>query len=150
MTMRILVDADGCPVVDAAIAAAKKYGAPCILFCDNAHVFERDGAQTVTVDKGADSADFALTNRIQPGDIVITQDYGLAAMALARKATVMNQNGMLYNESNIEMLLQSRYAAGKIRRAGGRIKGPRKRSREEDLSFGNALDKELTKEDKLE
>lgn len=148
--MRILVDADGCPVVDVAIAAAKKYGVSCILFCDNAHVFERDGAQTVTVDKGADSADFALANHIRPGDIVITQDYGLAAMALARKATVMNQNGMLYNESNIDMLLQSRYAAGKIRRAGGRIRGPKKRSRDEDLSFVRVLDKELIEKGKLE
>ena len=78
--MKILVDADACPVVDIVVALAIRQNIPCILICDTAHRIQRDGAQTVTIDKGADSADFALVNRTDPGDIVITQDYGLASM----------------------------------------------------------------------
>ena len=84
--MRILIDADGCPVVDIAVQTAKENCIECIILCDTSHVFEKEGAATVTVSKGADSVDFALVNMIQPGDIVVTQDYGLAAMCLARKA----------------------------------------------------------------
>lgn len=137
--MHILIDADGCPVVDAAIQAAKKHNIHCILFCDTAHVFERDGAETVTVSQGADSVDFALVNRAVSGDIVITQDYGLAAMCLARKAIVISQNGMVYSDANIDSLLMSRYAAKKIRNAGGRLKGPAKRTPEQDKQFLEAL-----------
>jgi len=137
--MRILIDADGCPVVDAAIQAAKTHNIPCILFCDTAHVFERDGAETVTVSQGADSVDFALVNSAVAGDIVITQDYGLAAMCLARKAIVISQNGMIYSDTNIDSLLMSRYTAKKIRNAGGRLKGPAKRTPEQDKQFLAAL-----------
>ena len=137
--MRILIDADGCPVVDAAIQSAKTHNIPCILFCDTAHVFERDGAETVTVSQGADSVDFALVNSAVAGDIVITQDYGLAAMCLARKAIVISQNGMIYSDTNIDSLLMSRYTAKKIRNAGGRLKGPAKRTPEQDKQFLEAL-----------
>ena len=94
--MRILVDADGCPVVDSTIALAKAHKIECLLLCDTSHVFERSGAKTLTFSKGADSVDFALVNLIQTGDIVVTQDYGLAAMCLARNAVVLNQDGMEY------------------------------------------------------
>lgn len=84
--MRILIDADGCPVVDLTVQAARQNKLECLILCDTNHVFEKEGATTITVSKGADSVDFALVNRVQAGDIVITQDYGLAAMCLARKA----------------------------------------------------------------
>ena len=74
----ILIDADGCPVVDLTIQTAAKYKVPVLILCDTAHQIQRDGAQTLTFDKGADSVDFALVNRVHPGDLVITQDYGLA------------------------------------------------------------------------
>ena len=80
----ILIDADGCPVVDLTIQTAAKYKVPVLILCDTAHQIQRDGAQTLTFDKGADSVDFALVNRVHPGDLVITQDYGLASMCLAR------------------------------------------------------------------
>jgi uncharacterized protein YaiI (UPF0178 family) len=137
--MRILIDADGCPVVDIAIACAKPKSIPVLLVCDTAHFFERDGAQTLTVDKGADSADFRLVNLIAKGDIVVTQDYGLAAMALARNASVLNQDGMPYTSANIDSLLLARHTARKIRMGGGRLKGPAKRTREQDEAFRAAL-----------
>lgn len=137
--MRILIDADACPVVNETIAIAKEYGVFCILFCDTAHEMHRDGAETITVSKGADSADFALANYIKNGDLVITQDYGLAAMSLARGARVLHQDGMEYTNDNIDALLLSRHTAQKIRRAGGRLHGGKKRSAEQNKSFCTAL-----------
>ena len=83
--MNILIDADGCPVVDLTLQIAKQFGVPVIILCDTAHQIEREGAQTLVFDKGADSVDFALVNRVKPGDIVVTQDYGLASMCLAKR-----------------------------------------------------------------
>ena len=142
--MRILVDADGCPVVDMAIDCAKVHDVPVSLVCDTAHFFEREGAETITVSKGADSADFKLVNLIAPGDVVVTQDYGLAAMSLARRARVLNQDGMIYDDANIEALLLSRHTARKIRNAGGRLKGSKKRNAAQDVAFQNALHKLLS------
>lgn len=141
--MRILIDADGCPVVNTAIAIAKRYNASVVLICDTAHYFEREGAETITVSKGADSADFKLVNMITPGNIVVTQDYGLAAMCLARRARVLNQDGMEYTINNIDALLLARHTARKIRMGGGRLKGPPKRTSAQDEAFSLALDKIL-------
>ena len=82
--MNILIDADGCPVVDLALQIAKQFGIPVIILCDTSHQIERKGAQTLVFDKGADSVDFALVNRVKPGDVVVTQDYGLASMCQVR------------------------------------------------------------------
>ena len=87
-------------------------------FCDTAHRIEREGAETLVFDKGADSVDFALANRVQPGDIVITQDYGLASMCLARRARVLSQNGLEYTAQNIDGLLARRHENKKLLRAG--------------------------------
>lgn len=137
--MRILIDGDGCPVVNGAINAARDNQMECIILCDTSHHFEREGAVTVTVSKGSDSVDYALVNMVKQGDIVVTQDYGLAAMCLARRAVPINQNGMIYNENNIDSLLLSRHTAKKIRSAGGRLRGPAKRTLEQDKSFEQAL-----------
>lgn len=139
--MRILIDADACPVVDAAIAIAQEFHLECILLCDTAHYLNREGARTIVLSQGADSVDFALVNMVQLGDIVITQDYGLAAMCLARNSKVLNQNGMIYHEGNIESLLASRHMGQKIRRSGGRTKGPAKRTKEQDEMFVKQLRK---------
>ena len=74
--MTILIDADGCPVVDMTIKIAAERKIECVILCDTSHVFEKAGAKTITVSKGSDSVDFALANMVQAGDIVITQDYG--------------------------------------------------------------------------
>ena len=76
--MNILIDADGCPVVDLTLQIAKRFGISVIILCDTSHQIEREGAQTLVFDKGSDSVDFALVNRVKPGDVVVTQDYGLA------------------------------------------------------------------------
>lgn len=137
--MKILVDADGCPVVDIAVSVAKENKIECILICDTSHFFQREGVLTITVSKGADSVDFALVNMVEPGDIVITQDYGLAAMCLAKKALPLSQNGMIYHAGNIDGLLMARHTAKKIRNAGGRLKGHSKRTHDQDLAFEKAL-----------
>ena len=64
--------------------------------CDTSHIFEKSGAKTITVSKGSDSVDFALVNMVKPGDVVVTQDYGLAAMCLSRRAIPISQNGMIF------------------------------------------------------
>ena len=91
------------------------------------------------MDKGADSADYRLVNLVHADDLVITQDYGLAAMCLSRKAVVLNQDGKQYTEDNISGLLEFRAASAKYRRAGGRTKGPAKRTSQQDQDFETAL-----------
>ena len=139
--MKILIDADGCPGVDLTVRLAAKHGAECVILCDTAHEFNREGAQTVIVEKGADSVDFKLVNLVREGDIVVTQDYGLAAMCLARKAVPLSQNGMVYTDKNIDQLLFTRYVSKKIRNSGGRLKGPSKRKPEQDKAFEEALER---------
>lgn len=141
--MRILIDADGCPVVDRTVSISREYQLECLILCDTSHHFEKEGATTLTFSKGADSVDFSLVNLILPGDVVITQDYGLAAMCLARKARVLNQDGMEYTDNNIDSLLLARHTAKKIRNGGGRLKGMPRRKPEQDESFELALRKIL-------
>lgn len=138
--MKVYIDADGCPVVDIAIHICKKYGIPCLLLCDTSHEFLREGADTLVFDKGADSVDYALVNRIQPGDIAITQDYGLASMCLARSARILHQDGWEYTKENIDALLLLRHDARKHRAAGNRIKGYKKRTPQQNQQFAEALD----------
>ncbi|AXH99631.1 YaiI/YqxD family protein [Sporosarcina sp. PTS2304] len=137
----ILVDADGCSVINETIAIAKEYRFPCILLCDTAHEMHRDGAETITVSKGADAVDFVLVNRIKKGDIIVTQDYGLAAMALAKQGFPLDQNGRWFTNENIDQLLAARHKAQKIRRAGGRLRGPKKRTTEQTEAFVVSLRK---------
>ena len=141
--MTVFIDADGCPVVDITVRLSKQAGIPCVIICDTSHVFEKDGAKTVTVSKGNDSADFVLVNMIQKGDIVVTQDYGLAAMCLARGAVPVSQDGMIYSDSNMDALLLQRHTAKKIRMAGGRLRGPSKRTSEQNQAFERTLRKLL-------
>ena len=141
--MKVLVDADACPVTDIAVSLCSEYGTVCLLLCDTAHEFRREGAQTLVFDKGADSVDFALVNRVEPGDIVITQDYGLASMCMAKGAKVLHQDGWAYTKENIDALLFSRHESGKYRRAGGRTKGPKKREKAQDEAFYKSLQQML-------
>jgi len=137
--MRVLIDADGSPVVDLTIRIAKGHNIPCFIICDSAHYFERDDATTITVSTGSDSTDYKIANMINPGDVVVTQDFGLAAMCLAKKALPINQDGMIYTDNNIGPLLEQRAMSAKIRRAGGRLSGPSKRTEEQNTAFGLAL-----------
>ncbi len=137
--MKILIDADGCPVVDIAIDIARQFQIQTIIFCDTAHSITKEGAATRIISKGKDAVDFALINEVQSGDVVITQDYGLAAMALSKRGYAINQNGMVYTDDNMNGLLFARHLAKTVRSQGGHIKGAKKRIRENDDHFKKSL-----------
>lgn len=138
--MTVYIDADGCPVVDITVRLAAKYGVRCVIICDTAHRIEREGAETIIVGQGADSADFRLVNLLQSGDIAVTQDYGLAAMCLGKNGIVLNQDGKQYSDDNISGLLEFRAVGKKIRRSGGRLKGVPKRTARQDDDFARSLE----------
>lgn len=138
---RILVDADACPVKDIIVKVAKEFNLEVIMFTDTSHIIEDGYSQVITVSQGKDAVDIALINQTQKGDIVVTQDYGVATMALGKQAYAINQNGLIYNEANIDRLLMERYIAQKVRRAGGRTYNPKKRSEKANISFERSLRK---------
>lgn len=144
--LRIFIDADGCPVVDETVRLAKEFGLECTVIADTSHVFDIEGVNCITVSKGADSADLRLVNLLEPGDIAVTQDYGLAALCLARRAVPIDQNGVVYDDSNIDGLLAQRAAAKRIRNAGGRLKGPKKRTKAQDEEFERTMRRILSGE----
>lgn len=137
--MKILVDADACPVKQIIVKVAKEYEIPVMMFIDTSHELKDDYCEIITVEKSRDSVDIALANKVSKGDIVVTQDYGVAAMALPRGAKAINQNGLIYTDENIESLLNQRHFSQKIRRSGGKTSGPRKRAKEDDVKFENAF-----------
>ena len=139
--MTILIDADGCPVVDLTLQIAKRFDAPVIILCDTSHQIEREGAQTLVFDKGSDSVDFALVNRVRPGDIVVTQDYGLASMCLAKRARVLNQNGLEYTSDNMDALMLRRYEKLEIIYENQRCKTENQNGRILQVVFVNVLSK---------
>lgn len=138
--MRILIDADGCPVVKESVRIAKEHGLECVIVADTAHRFESDYAKVICVDQGADSADLRIANLCEKGDVVITQDYGLAALCIGKNSFVLDQNGMEINAFNIDSLLQSRYESKRLRNAGVRLKGPAKRKTQQTKDFIEALE----------
>lgn len=146
--MKILVDADACPVKELIINCAKKHDLEIIMVSDVAHMlfYNEPFITSITVDKGADSADLAIANRTQAGDICITQDYGLASLLLAKKATVLHHNGFFYTLENIDRMLFERHLSREMRRQkrsrGGHI---RKRTKEDDEKFLSALEKAIQK-----
>lgn len=138
--MRILVDADACPVKKEILDIAKKDNIEVHMFFDNSHEYS-DGYSTVYIlDKGADSVDYALINKSLKGDIIVTQDYGVATMALSKKAYAINQNGLVYDDDNIMSLLTNRAMNQKIRRHKN-MKGPKKRTKQNNIDFSNSLEK---------
>jgi uncharacterized protein YaiI (UPF0178 family) len=137
--MKILVDADACPVKEIIVKVAKEFKIPCIMIVDTSHIINDGYSEVVTVDKSRDSVDIALINKVSQDDIIVTQDFGLAAMALARSAKAINQNGLIYSDKNMDRLLFERYLGQKVRRSGGRTTGPRKRTKEDDIRFEEVL-----------
>ena len=133
------MDADACPVKEIVVRAACARHIPVTMLIDTSHELDDGYSTVVTVDKQKDSVDFALMNRLTKNDIVVTQDYGLAAMVLGKGARVLDQNGRVYTDDNIENLLMDRHMGQKIRRAGGRTKGPPKRTKEDDAKFEQAF-----------
>ena len=143
--MQIWVDADACPVVALVERAAKRRNIPVTLLCDTNHVLRSDYSAVVVVGAGADAVDFALVNRCCQGDLVVTQDYGVAAMALGKGAYGIHQSGKWYTEDNIGGLLMDRHLARKARRASGKhhLKGPKKRTAADDEAFAASLERLL-------
>jgi len=142
--MQILVDADACPVKEIIVRLAKGKEIPVTMVIDTAHQLADGYSRVVMVDKGVDSVDFALMGLLNRGDIVVTQDYGLAAMALGKKAKAINQNGLIYTDENMDGLLMERHLSAKARRAGHRGSGPAKRTKENDDKFEAAFEGLLT------
>ena len=133
------MDADACPVQEILVAQARKRRIPVVMLIDVNHEIHDGYSETVVVDQGPDSADYALIARVRQGDIVVTQDYGLASLALAKKAQAIRPDGMLFTAENIDALLDERYRSQKRRRAGERTRGPKKRTRQEDERFEAAF-----------
>lgn len=144
--MKILIDADGCPVTGDAVQLCAQFLIKCVIISDTAHSFSYPNTEIITVDKGADSADYSIANRIYPADLVITQDYGLAAICLARGAHVMHQDGWMYTDTNIDALLLERHTARKNRAAGIRSRGHKKRTESQNQNFRSALAEFLTQQ----
>lgn len=145
--MKIFVDADACPVVDIAEDIATKYNIPVTLLCDTNHVLTSDYSEVIVVGAGADAVDYKLISICHRGDIVVTQDYGVAAMALGKGAYAIHQSGKRYTDENIDQMLMERHLNKRARRASSRnhIKGPRKRTDEDDQRFAESFEKLLRK-----
>ncbi len=143
--MNILVDADACPVKNIIVRVAKEKNINVFMFIDTSHILDDGYSKIVTVDKGRDSVDIALINNVSKGDIVVTQDFGVAALALGKGAYAINQNGLVYSEDNIDRLLFERHISQKVRRANGRVSGPGKRTSEDDKKFEDALKRLIMK-----
>ena len=141
--MQIFVDADACPVVGIVEKVAKEYSIPVTLLCDTNHVLSSDYSEVIVVEAGADAVDYKLISICHKGDIVVSQDYGVAAMALGKNAYVIHQSGKWYTNENIDQMLMERHLNKKARRASGKnhLKGPRTRTSEDDEHFRESFEK---------
>lgn len=141
MSMRILIDADACPVVREAVEMARQRAIPVTLLCDEHHLLTSDYAQVLHISSGADAVDIALMNLCRRGDIVLTQDYGVAAMALGRGAYAIHHTGKRYTDDNIDLMLMERHMAKKARRASGKhhLRGPAKFTQDDRSRFREAF-----------
>ena len=137
--MRVLIDADGCPVVRETVRQCAAFHVPCLLFCDTAHVFSIPGVEVFVADRGHDSTDYLLLSHLRPGDVVITQDYGLAALCLARGAQALHQDGYAYTGDNIDALLTVRAESARLRRGGMRLRGSSARRPAQNRAFSDLL-----------
>ncbi|MBE5949295.1 MAG: YaiI/YqxD family protein [Lachnospiraceae bacterium] len=141
--MQIFIDADACPVIRIAEQVAKQHNIPVTLLCDTNHVLTSDYSEVKIIGAGADAVDFALINLCKRSDIVVTQDYGVAAMALGKGAYAIHQSGKWYTNDNIDQMLMERHLNKKARRASGKnhLKGPKKRTQEDNDRFRESFEK---------
>ena len=143
--MRIIVDADGVLENIYIEKAAKENSIEVIMYCDINHVLNSDYASIRYVDSGFQSVDMKVANEAKSKDIVITQDFGVAAMVLAKGAYAIGPKGHIYDEDNIDKLLFERHMSSKLRRSGGKTFGPKKRTNEDDEKLYNNLIKLILK-----
>lgn len=139
--LTIYVDADACPVVGIIERVAKEYSVPVELITDTNHVLFSEYSRVRVIGAGPDAVDFALINLLKAGDVVVTQDYGVAALALGKRAHAIHQSGKIFSDDNIEGLLMDRHLAKKARMGKGKhhLKGPKKRTEEDDIRFEKSL-----------
>lgn len=146
--MKIFIDADGCPVVEETVTIAKKFKIPVVIVKNHAHIINSSYAQVVTVDLSSDSADYYIVNHMKKGDLVVTQDNGLAAMALAKEGIVINQNGHIIDDGNIDAMLSTRHIHKTLRQRGIYASKAKKRvksnSKSYEITLKNLLEKHLT------
>ena len=111
--------------------------------CDTNHVLSSDYSEVIVVGAGADAVDYKLISICHRGDIVVSQDYGVAAMALGKNAYAIHQSGKWYTNENIDQMLMERHLNKKARRASGKkhLRGPRKRTSEDDEHFRESFEK---------
>ncbi len=133
--MRIFIDADGCPVVEETVTIAKLFQIPVTIVKNYAHVINNAYAEVVTVDLSSDSADYYIVNHMKKGDLVVTQDNGLAAMALAKEGIVLNQNGYIIDNDNIDAMLSTRHIHRELRQRGIYAGKARKRVKSNNKSY---------------
>ncbi len=141
--MQVFIDADAYPVVGIVENIAEKYGISVTLLCDTNHVLSSDYSEVIVVGAGADAVDYKLVNICHKGDIVVSQDYGVAAMALGKGAYAIHQSGRWYTNENIDQMLMERHLSKKARRGSHKnhMKGPRKRTEEDDVRFAQSFEK---------
>ena len=141
--MHIYVDADACPVVDIIENKARKYKVSVTLLCDTNHVLSSAYSEVMLVGAGADAVDYKLISLCTKDDVVITQDYGVAAMALGKGAAAIHQSGKWYTNDNIDQMLMERHLNKKARRSSHKnhLKGPRKRTEEDDVRFAQSFER---------
>ena len=141
--MQIFVDADACPVVNIVEKIAKQHNISVTLLCDTNHDITSDYSEVIVVGAGADAVDFMLINLCHRGDIVVSQDYGVATMALAKGAYAIHQSGKWYTNDIIDQMLLERHLSKKAMRFSHKkhIKGPKKRTNEDDRRFEESFEK---------
>lgn len=141
----VFIDADACPVTREAISVARSHGLAVVLVGNGTQSFDkhlhRSGVEAVQVGQGRDSADFAIVERLSPGDVVVTQDIGVAAMALGRGAGALSPRGRVFYTATIDAEMAVRHAEQKFRRAGGRTGGPSKFTEEDREHFVESLER---------
>ena len=139
----IFIDADACPVTRDTLTIARSRSVPVVLVANRSQNLSRYASQpnveVLQVVSGPDSADYAMVPRLSPGDIVVTQDIGLAAMALARGARPVSPRGRLYMKATIDAELALRHAEQTHRRRGGRTGGPPAFQEEDRERFRESL-----------
>lgn len=137
--MKIIVDADGCPkgVLKACLQVGKPLNVPVWTVANVHHNIQSD--HHIVVDGASQQADLKVMNMAESGDIVVTQDWGLAALVLGKGCRCLHPSGREYKNDTIDFMLEEREIKAKLRRSGGRTKGPSKRTEEEDLQFKETL-----------
>jgi len=137
--MKIIIDGDACPGISIIEKIAKSYEVSVIIYCDIHHFIQSDYSEVKIVDSGFQSVDMYVMNETKEGDIVVSQDYGVAAICLSKKAKVINPKGFIYDEKNIDRLLEERHISQKIRRGGGKTFNAKKRTEEDNLRLEKNL-----------